>query len=265
MPDIADQKYLLNEQYQNAANLKARIQLHIRFSTNRYDWYRWVFDHFNLGKKSRLLEIGCGPGYLWQKNSARIPSRWDVTLSDFSPGMLEEARQTLTSSRHPFQFRQADAQALPFDNESLDAVIANHMLYHVPDRAKAYAEIRRVLKPEGRFYATTNGKQHMRELVALVRKFNPEAYAYTTEDRLVHFSLERGAGELRPWFSTVTQHIYENALLVTEAAPLVAYVQSGKWLTEDQLAQFKAHIERKLQLQDAIYITKSSGLFEAQR
>jgi len=52
---------------------------------------QWVFDQFNLAAKSRILEVGCGPGLLWLQNVARIPEGWDITLSDFSPGMLDEA------------------------------------------------------------------------------------------------------------------------------------------------------------------------------
>ncbi len=56
------------------------------------------------------------------------------------------------------QFKEIDAQSIPFEDETFDAVIANHMLYHVPDRPKAIAEIKRVLKPGGRLIATTIGK-----------------------------------------------------------------------------------------------------------
>ena len=44
MPDSSYQEYLLTHQYKNAQNLNARIQLHERFSTNKYGWQRWVFD-----------------------------------------------------------------------------------------------------------------------------------------------------------------------------------------------------------------------------
>ena len=85
-------------------------------------------------------------------------------LSDFSEGMLEQARQNLKSSLSLFQFNVIDAQSIPFDNASFDIVIANHMLYHVPNRSKAFSEIKRVLKPSGRFYSSTGGCTHLKEL-----------------------------------------------------------------------------------------------------
>ncbi|MCH8206807.1 MAG: class I SAM-dependent methyltransferase [Chloroflexi bacterium] len=98
---------------------------------------------------SRILELGCGPAELWVKNIDRVPSAWRITLSDLSEGMVREARQNLQSGVSRFSFAVCDAQRVPFDDESFDAVIANHMLYHVSDRQRAYAEIRRVLRPGG--------------------------------------------------------------------------------------------------------------------
>src|SRR5438128_5363777 len=95
---------------------------------------------------------------------SRIPAEWDITLSDFSQGMLDEARQRLRESPHQFVFAVVDAQAIPYPDQVFAAVIANHMLYHVPDRPTALAEIRRVLKPGGHFYASTVGVNHLREL-----------------------------------------------------------------------------------------------------
>jgi ubiquinone/menaquinone biosynthesis C-methylase UbiE len=262
MPNIADQNYL-REQYKNAANLNDRIQLHVRFSTNRYDFHMWVFDQLKLGADSRVLELGCGPGSLWRPNLARIPAGWQITLTDLSPGMLEEARANLASA-HPFAFEQADAQALPFADASFDAVIANHMLYHVPDRAKAFAEIRRVLRPAGRFYAATNGEKALQEIHTLVQQFDPTIGLWGRPGTN-GFTLEGGGTELSEWFSHVTVHRQENALVVTEAEPLVAFVASfaGDILAGARRAEFTRVVEQRIATDGAIHITKDTGLFEA--
>src|SRR5215210_5060005 len=101
---------------------------------------------------------------LWRENGERIPAGWTVALADLSVGMLEEARRQLRAPPRRFGLVNLDAQALPFALASVDAVIANHMLYHVPDRQRAYAEIRRALRPGGHLYAATNGGNSMREL-----------------------------------------------------------------------------------------------------
>jgi ubiquinone/menaquinone biosynthesis C-methylase UbiE len=259
MPTISDQTYL-REQYKNAANLNDRIQLHLRFSTNPYDFHMWVFDQLQLAPDSRVLELGCGPGSLWRPNLVRIPAGWQITLTDFSPGMLAEARANLASAR-PFAFEQADAQAIPFADRSFDAVIANHMLYHVPDRAKAFAEIRRVLRPGGRFYAATNGENHLREMHELVQQFDSTIGLWNR----MTFRLENGATELAAVFSQVALHRYPSGLVVTEAEPLVAFVASmiGAELAGVRRAEFKRLIEERIASDGPIHITKDTGLFEA--
>jgi ubiquinone/menaquinone biosynthesis C-methylase UbiE len=282
MSKIADQLYLLNDQYRNAANLKDRIQLHERFSTNTYNWHLWVFDQLKVMPQARILELGCGAGQLWVKNLDRIPAGWDVTLSDFSLGMLQDARENLGASGHPFAFEVIDAQAIPFDHASFDVVIANHMLYHVPDRAQALSEIQRVLKPDRRLYAATNGRNHLRELEELGRRFardqeldeevaskvamsfnRPVAGGPAEE---VPFTLESGYDELSQRFDTVVVHRYDSALRVTEVEPLIAYILSGNAktvLVGDMLVQLTSFLEREIARQGAIVITKDAGLFEA--
>src|SRR4051812_9840048 len=89
---VTDQKYLREDQYKNSGNLAARGNLHIRFSTNKQGWLLWLFDRYEIPSPARILEIGAGPAWFWQANAEHIPSGWDITLSDFSPGMLDEAR-----------------------------------------------------------------------------------------------------------------------------------------------------------------------------
>jgi SAM-dependent methyltransferase len=259
MPQIADQTYL-REQYKNASNLNDRIQLHQRFSTNAYDFQLWVFDQLKLASDSRVLELGCGPGSLWRPNLGRIPAGWRITLTDFSPGMLEEARANLAGAR-PFAFEQADAQALPFDVGAFDAVIANHMLYHVPDRPKAFAEVRRVLAPGGRFYAATNGETHLQEIHHLLHEFDSTIDLWNRST----FRLEDAAGELEPFFPNVTLHRYPSALVVTEAEPLVAFIASfaGDALAGARRAELARLVEQRLAADGAIQITKDTGLFES--
>jgi ubiquinone/menaquinone biosynthesis C-methylase UbiE len=263
MSDLTNQSYLLQDQYRDAANLNARIQFHARFSTNKRGWNRWVFDQFKIAPGSRILELGCGPGKLWLSNLDQIGDDWHITLSDFSEGMLQEAQQNLGESQHRFTFQRIDAQAIPFDDASLDTVIANHMLYHVPDRTKALAEIRRVLKPDGRLYASTIGDTHLHEIWELTSRVD-RAFARTRKRN--PFTLENGAEQLARWFASITLYRYEDALVVTEAEPLIEYILSGSAKTVfvgEKLQRLRDLLKQELASRQAIYITKDSGLFEA--
>jgi ubiquinone/menaquinone biosynthesis C-methylase UbiE len=195
---ISDPGYVLT-QYQNTSNLNARIRLHQKFSTNPYGWQRWLFDQFKFLPHCHVLELACGAGNLWLENLDRIPSGLEITLSDFSAGMVVQARSNLKDCPSFHQFAVIDAQSIPFPNECFNMVIANHMLYHLPDMEKALAEIQRVLKPVGRFYASTIGQGHLQELSDLVIKFDPQLAAWGSVSA-DSFTLENGSERLREYF-----------------------------------------------------------------
>jgi ubiquinone/menaquinone biosynthesis C-methylase UbiE len=264
MSDSTDRQYLLHSQYRNGANLNARIQLHARFSTNKYGWYNWLFDQFDLPATASILEVGCGTGQFWAHNAHRVPPGWSLTLTDLSPGMIAAAGQNLSALADQVTLAVVDAQELPYAEASFDAVVANHMLYHVPDRRKTLGEIRRVLKPGGCLYASTVGAGHMAELDTLLWRFDPNVQMLD-EPRPKAFLLENGRDDLEPWFERVQLRIYEDELLVTEVEPLLAYLlstlpQEVQEARRDDLAAFVAG---ELARQGAVHLTKSQGLFLA--
>ena len=285
MSKLQDPEYLRNEQYHNARNLNARIRLHEDFSTNDYGWFRWVFDHFNFPPKARILELGCGPGDLWLQNMGRIPPELDITLSDFSPGMLAKARENLAISPHPFSYDIIDAQSIPYDDAHFDIVIANHCIYHFPDRQKALSEIHRVLKPGGCFYASTIGVDHLKEMSDLGFQFDPTIEDAFNEDAFnedafnedafnedafriekISFTLESGETQLGNWFKHIQIDRYPDSFHITEPDPLVDYIMSTVrlGLGEDRHSDFSAFIKSKIESNDgAIHIQKDSGLFTA--
>lgn len=261
-----DPDYLRNEQYRDSTNLDARKAIHQRFSTNPGDWFRWIFDRYRLPADATVLELGTGPADLWVRNRDRIPAGWRVTLSDFSPGMLETARGNLGADAHRFTFREIDARQLPCDDGSMDAVIANHMLYHVPDRAQALHEIHRVLKPGGKLYAATNGRDNMRELDELVTHTTGQAASAWSSVTSLPFTLENGAAQLRAVFHQVDLVNRDDALVVTEAEALVAYVRaSSPWFRDapERADQFRRQVAAEITAHGAIRISKSTGLFIA--
>ena len=250
----------LKEEYADSANVDARLELYRRFGTNTYGWQRWAFDRLlELPSRARILELGCGPGTLWLENRERIPADWEVTLSDFSDGMLEDARANLGELGGRFSFEVVDIQSIPFADSRFDAVIANFMLYHVSDCARALAEVRRVLRRGGRFFSATVGDDHLKEMRELIDRF---AALPPRPD----FLLGDARDELAELFSPITLHRFDNALVVTEAEPLVAYVLSTKtlsWSDEAQPEAFRRFVADEIARRGAIRITVDAGLFEA--
>jgi ubiquinone/menaquinone biosynthesis C-methylase UbiE len=263
--ETVNQSEFVAEQYSTSANLDARITLHERFSVSKEDWLTWVFDRFaGLGPVAQVLEVGCGTGVLWRENLARIPAGWEITLTDQSAGMLAQAQRNLAEAGRPLRFEQCEAQHLPFAGEIFDAVIANHMLYHVPDLLAALGEIRRVLKPGGWLFAATNGAGHMRELHELVHRLDP-AHPPVRPWRL-DFSLENGHDLLVPFFTDLELHRYESHLRVTEVEPLLAYLHSMSMISPEAKAAFGQALAAEFQVQGGVIIIhKETGLFQARK
>ena len=261
MDTLPNQEYL-QRQYRNSSNLSARAGLHARFSTEKNPWFHWVFDHFDIPENGRVLELGCGTGLLWHENLGRIPQGWNVTLSDASQGMVQEVEHTLLHTGLRFTFKVVDALSIPYGEHSFDAVIANHMLYHVPDLAKALSEMRRVLQPEGRLYATTVGLNHMAELREVPRKLGVGT-SDGSEQTIARFNLDNGAGELAEWFAEVEVERKNGTLVVTRAAPLVEYIMSYICLSDGEAVELHAYFDREIQDKGAFRIVTETGIFKA--
>ena len=252
----------MNLQYRDSTNLSARARLYELFGARGVDWNRQVFDQLDLPDTARVLELGCGPGALWVRNRDRIPAGWHVKLTDLSEGMIEKAQVNLRELLSNFSFEVLDAQTIPYETESFDAVIANHMLYHVDNREKAFAAIRSVLKEGGSIYATTNGAGHLRQLRTLVQRVKPTTAWSSFEDR---FSLESGAAQLSNWFEHVNVHRVDGELRVNEVQPLIDYVQSTNRmrLDEEQQRRFSAFVEQQISVNGAFRIATAAGVFVA--
>ena len=263
MSKFTDQQYLKTDQYKDSSNLDARVEIHKRFSTNPYGWFNWLFDVLTkLPADAKILELGSGPAHLWRECASRIPASWDITLSDLSSGMVYAAWRNLVVTGRAYNFKEIDAQSIPFADETFDAVIANFMLYHVPDRPKALSGIKRVLKPGGHLIAATVGENHMREALHWTRQVRGDAFARPS----VEFTLENGFEQLASVFSNVTLIRYPDGLKVTEAKPLIAYILSNVPkgdLVESELNTVEMELSEELRTKGEISITKDSGLFEA--
>lgn len=264
MSKSTDPQYLKTDQYRDSKNLDARVAIHQRFSTNPYGWFKWVFDTLlKLPENAKILELGCGHGLLWRENVDRIPAGWDISLSDLSSGMLDAAWRNLVVTGRAFKFKEIDAQEIPFEDETFDAVIANHMLYHVPIKAKAIAEIKRVLKPNGYLFATTIGKNHMKELANWIRQVSPKS---DFDSFGSSFNLENGLKQLKQFFPQVTLSRYPDNLHVTEVKPIIAFIRSTMHVTEASEEGYKklaVELEQELKEKGKLFIQKDSGLFEA--
>lgn len=250
MRDAARREYADDTRY------NARVELHQRFGGGPFRVHRAVFDQLRLPADAAVLELGCGSGHFWAANAERVPAGWTIVLADLSPGMIAAARVRLGGR---FAYALADAEALPLPAGRFDAAIANHMLYHVPDRRRAVREIARVVRPDGVLYAATNGRDHMRELAELAARWVEAGLIHRSSEA---FGLENGAEQLRAGFARVDVDARHGELVVTEAEPVVAYVRSlvGDGWDGDPLRREVAMI---IEREGAFRITTHTGLLVA--
>ncbi|MGI8483516.1 MAG: class I SAM-dependent methyltransferase [Thermomicrobiales bacterium] len=259
--DADSVKYLRDEQYADDANLASRIAIHRLYSSNPQGWFPWVFDHLGLADGTNVLELGCGDGRLWSENLNRVPTGVHLVLTDFSAGMVEATRSRLSARLSNARYQVADAQAIPFEDATFDVVVANHMLYHVPNLEQALLEIRRVLKPDGRFYASTNGSRHMVEIEHLVRVRAPAAQ---TQNPTRFFDLDNGPNALSRVFGHVKRDNYVDSLEVTDSLDVIRYLLSTPakaFLTEERIRDLRRALDNQILLAGAFHVSKETGLF----
>ncbi len=260
----------LKSQYKDSGNYGARVRFHARYKTNPQDMHTWAFDHLlaSIPAGGRVLELGGGRADLWIRNAERIPPGWEIIFSDFSAGMLADAQALLGGQAGRFAaFEVIDAQAIPYPDASFDAVIAHMMLYHVPDRAAAIAEIRRVLKPNGALYAMTLGEDHLSALYDWVRQAVPElGFSLNHTDN--PFSIQNAEAQLRAAFDVIEISHYANSIAVTEVEPLVEYIASlqehAALLADTPIAAaFRAAAAAKITAEGAIRAQTNVALFRS--
>jgi ubiquinone/menaquinone biosynthesis C-methylase UbiE len=106
-----------------------------------------------------VLEVGSGTGTLAIAAKRAVGLQGTVHGIDASPEMTARAVRKATKAGLQVDFKNAVAEALPFPDEQFDVVLASMMLHHLPSdvRRQCFAEIRRVLKPGGRFIAVDFG------------------------------------------------------------------------------------------------------------
>jgi ubiquinone/menaquinone biosynthesis C-methylase UbiE len=97
----------------------------------------------------RVLEIAAGTGLVSRQLIDKLPPTTALTVSDLNAPMLDYARQKIGSIAQRVEWRQADAQQLPFPDESFDAVVCQFGVMFLPDRVKGLKEFLRVLEKGG--------------------------------------------------------------------------------------------------------------------
>ena len=254
-------EYLKNLQYGTTANLDARIKIHQLFSADPESFHAWIGRHLTLSKPVDVLELGCGTGIIWKENAHLLPAGSTLTLTDFSPAMVEKTRTTLGDVAAKVDV--ADIEHLTYEDDSFDVVNAHHVLYHAEDKTRAFSEIKRVLRPDGFATITTNSQVHMFNVYEIGRRLD----ANFPTDRIIDSFTEEIADEMLPgFFGAIEKHVQEDVLKVTDIQFLLDYVASGvkprdMSVADDFFERYAALVQSEMNEKGYFEIPKRSPLF----
>ena len=216
----------VKKQYENSNNLNTRISIHDKYSTNKIGFGRWIVSNYKIEPGMKILELGCGTGSMWKGQNSIINSCHIIILSDCSEGMVQSAKENLVEYEK-IRYEVIDIQKIPYDDKTFDVVIANMMLYHVPDLNKALAEVRRVLRDNGTFYCATYGENGIiKYLSELLLPYG----LYDNQNK--NFTLQNGDKILSRYFERIRKLEYEDSLAVTDINDIIDYIYSLSDMTE---------------------------------
>lgn len=256
-----NQQSLFNKQDNEIRDVPARLSQIQSLGQTAEDWSQWMFRRLQKKPGCRVLEWSCGCGGVWQQNLRQIPLDWAVTLFDCSARRLQETQMRLGHCNRHFTFYVFNERGFPCEDACFDLLIATFLLSQVTDRARAFAEIRRVLHADGIFYAATLSENAFASLNLLLEEAGLPLWANTAA-----FSVENGADQLARWFTDVTLHRLTHTLAVREAEPLLRCLRSGIPHDQDDEEAFQRlekRIRQELSRNGEIALTLDIGLFEA--
>ena len=118
-------------------------------------------------KPGKVLEMATGTGVVTRAMAAKLGPDTEIVATDLNQPMLDTAA-SLQDRQGRVTFRQADAQALPFEDETFDVAVCQFGVMFFPDKAQGYREARRVLKPGGTYIFAVWDRLSTNEFVAVV-------------------------------------------------------------------------------------------------
>ena len=200
------------------------------------------------GKPHDVLETAAGTGVLTRALAARLSPDVRITATDLNQPMLDKATARQSNPRR-VTWRQADALALPFPDESFDAVACQFGVMFFPDKVQGYREARRVLRPDGTFWfavwdeiATSEFADVVTETLAAMFPQDPPRFMARTPHGYCDTDLIRKQLNEAGFSNVSIEAIDHRSKAPSPREPAVAYCQ-GTPLRNEIEARDKSRLE----------------------
>ena len=244
-----NRQVLVGEAYRDSSRLEARQAIYA-FQQPRLDIAGRVVETL-ADTRGIVIDVGCGNG-IYTKRLRRDRPELRIFGFDLSTGMGPDAA--------------ADAQQLPLADRSTGAVLAAHMLYHVPDIPRAVAEFARVLLPGGMLIVVTPARDDRHEIGELWSAVTGRPFP----DPSQRFVVEDATGVLQKNFANVELREFRTTVVLPESQLVVGYIHSARaglqrllpdqdW--DDVLTRLRVQADSQIAETGAFHITAHVGLF----
>lgn len=225
--------HLKDDQYATPLNYQTRTAI-FESGDNPQNYWEWLVDIYDFKVAKNILELGCGDGRLWEYAAPLLSQAHQVTVTDFSQGMLDAAQAVVVNvnSKAAFSYQIEDAESLSLPDGSNDLVMAHLLLHHFDDPTQSLSEIKRVLTPAG-FAGITAFPAHLfKSILDVVNCLLPEGDFYTTS--AIRVPDDEFEVTLNQHFDVVQKHHYDSVIRIVDPEIILAFVKSLSSLTYDR-------------------------------
>lgn len=260
----------LQLQFETTDGLKTRVFFHHHHTHFNNNFHEWMFEQYDFHPGDKVLEIGCGDGTIWQCNADNIPKDIEIIVSDISQKMIDECRDKLHDIPQIVAYEYADCFCLPYDDESFDVVIANHVFMYFEHLEDALKEVERVLKKGGVLYCSTIAKDMMKERDDLLRRFDRKI-SFDQETLYTRFGYENGKERLSKYFCDIELFDRKEIYEITDVDLFYHFMLSGKGLSTNletlykRKQEFYDYVKDYFNRNKVFYLTTHAGMFAARK
>lgn len=258
-------------QFAKPNHLQKRIEFHHHYTSFQENFHQWMFQHYQFHKAARILDVGCGDGTIWLENKEVLPNAIEITMSDISKDMIKTAQEQLKELPQFHAFDVADCRHLPYEDDTFDCILANHLFMYFDDLDEVFLEIKRVLKQGGILYCSTIASDMMKERDELLLRFDPHI-SFHQEVLCNRFGYEKGEERLSQYFQNI--HLYDRKEQYHVHDGIDRYYEfilSGQGLSNEldglfhKKEEFYQFMEREYEKQQGFLLTIHAGMFSCQK